>query len=313
MRKVKNAVSSFFAGIEANVYTRALFYVGVTVALFFGMRYLGDYVVSSFAWLLPGALQVVVRNAIAQIVVILAIAGMLRWKSKRSLRSVGFFFSSGWLGRVGEGFTIGTLMLILAVLPMYLIGAYRFVGVSSQGLRNLVFGLVTYITVAVTEELLARGYIMHVLRPFSRAGAVLLSSFLFTALHGMDVVFSPHVFAEMFLSATVFALMYLATGDLWTSIGAHFAWDFVLDSVLGIPAMNLPQPTGLLMTEMVTPSAGLTFALGARYFNYFVLIAFCVYCILMAYRRKSTRIFDSWKTSGDNARSNTAFYQDYFR
>lgn len=145
------------------------------------------------------------------------------------------------VGFVFGGALITTMWLILCGLGLY--GAHR--GVWTHWFSDLVFG--AYIS-AVLEELAFRAV---VLRIFSRLwgvrAGVVLSSILFGLAHFSHASWLA-MLAIILNAGLAMGLLYVMTGRLWMSIGAHLGFDFVESSVLGIGSHH-----GLLVN---TPKAG---------------------------------------------------------
>jgi putative exosortase-associated protein (TIGR04073 family) len=80
--------------------------------------------------------------------------------------------------------------------------------------------------VAVLEELVFRGYLLQHLMRWSRAGAVVLTSALYAAVHLKSPEWTHLTTLELgglFLLGTVLALSYLRTGALFLAVGLHAA------------------------------------------------------------------------------------------
>ena len=71
---------------------------------------------------------------------------------------------------------------------------------------------------ALLEEMIYRGYILRVLRPYGNLYAVMISSMLFSLMHGnlRQIPFA-------FLVGLVLGYAYIATNNIWIPIAIHFA------------------------------------------------------------------------------------------
>ena len=71
---------------------------------------------------------------------------------------------------------------------------------------------------ALLEEMIYRGYILRTLRPYGNVFAVLVSSLLFSLMHGnlRQIPFA-------FIVGLVLGFLYVLTDNIWMSISVHFA------------------------------------------------------------------------------------------
>ncbi len=88
------------------------------------------------------------------------------------------------------------------------------------------------------EEVMMRGFVLQeLMSKFSTAASVVVSSLLFTALHGGALVQSNMAVIgalNIFLASVLLSLAYLATRSLWLPIGIHAGWNVMQGPVLGI-------------------------------------------------------------------------------
>ncbi len=87
-------------------------------------------------------------------------------------------------------------------------------------------GLIAFFFAAAFEELGFRGFPFLVLRqPLGRWWATVLLSVLFVAAHP-GFYHSRPAWAAIFLGGVFFTQLFVLTGNLWSSIGFHFFWNF---------------------------------------------------------------------------------------
>jgi len=91
---------------------------------------------------------------------------------------------------------------------------------------------------AAGEEVMMRGYVLQeLMSKFSTGASVVVSSLLFTALHGAALVKSDMALVgalNIFLASVLMSLAYLATRTLWLPIGIHAGWNIMQGPMLGI-------------------------------------------------------------------------------
>ena len=103
-------------------------------------------------------------------------------------------------------------------------------------IKKLVYMLLLYIVVSLTEEILFRGYILrNFMYSFNRLYALLLSSVLFSIAHGINPNFDFQAFINLFLAGILLGISYTYTKNLWFPISLHFSWNF-FQSLLGLNA-----------------------------------------------------------------------------
>ncbi len=117
---------------------------------------------------------------------------------------------------------------------------------------------------AAGEEVMMRGYILQELMgKFSTPAAVVVSSLIFTALHGGALVQSNMAAIgalNIFLASVTLSFAYLATRTLWLPIGLHAGWNIMQGPLLGLNVSGNDfnagwQPVTLSGSEMMTGGA----------------------------------------------------------
>jgi len=160
-------------------------------------------------------------------------------------RAIGLWFHQHWFADFAIGSAIGSLSLLLAAGVARVAGGLSFSIQAKDVLRlaltMLISSAVLFIVAALAEEALFRGYPLQTLTRAKLAWlAVLLTSVPFAAVH----LWNPNVvrgftFANTALAGIWLALAYLRTRSLWFPLGIHWAWNWTLDSVLGLPVSGI--------------------------------------------------------------------------
>jgi membrane protease YdiL (CAAX protease family) len=105
---------------------------------------------------------------------------------------------------------------------------------SMSALAASTFGMTL---AAAGEEVMMRGYILQeLMRKFSTGASIVVSSLIFTALHGAALVQSDMALIgalNIFLASVLLSLAYLATRTLWLPIGIHAGWNIAQGPLLG--------------------------------------------------------------------------------
>jgi len=177
-----------------------------------------------------------------------------RWIEGLPARALGLSFSGRWLREFLVGSGLGILSLALAAAIATAGGGLSFSFLAGATLlqvtQTLTLTAVLFVVAALAEEALFRGYPLQTL---TRAGlavlGVLLTSVPFAAIH-LDNPNSSGVFPfiNTALAGVWFAIAYLRTRSLWFPLGIHWAWNWALGSLFGLPVsgMNDLAPHPLL-------------------------------------------------------------------
>lgn len=112
-----------------------------------------------------------------------------------------------------------------------------------------------FLVVALTEEMLFRGYVLVEL---ARAAlfwpAAVGLALLFGSLHwlkgGGENFYGG---LQAFGAALMFALSFRMTGSLWIAIGVHFGWDFAQSFIFGVPDSAIVFSHSLLKASLHGP------------------------------------------------------------
>ena len=154
-------------------------------------------------------------------------------------RSLGLTLHAGWLRDLLLGCAIGFVALAVAVGIATAAGGLRFsLGGSVLGMIRSLGGFAVLLFVAaLAEEALFRGYPLQTL---TRARLALLALILTSVPFGMAHLSNPNVipvatFANTALAGIWLGVAYLRTRSLWFPLGVHWAWNWALGGVFGLP------------------------------------------------------------------------------
>jgi membrane protease YdiL (CAAX protease family) len=162
-------------------------------------------------------------------------------------RALGLSCHEGWLRDLLLGSAIGVASLALATGIAAAGGGLRFSFFAAAMLpqvgQTLLFSAILFIVAALAEEALFRGYPLQTL---TRAGlaslGVLLTSVPFAAIHLRNPnVAQGFTFVNTTLAGVWFAIAYLRTRSLWFPLGIHWAWNWALGSLFGLPVSGITR------------------------------------------------------------------------
>jgi len=196
---------------------------------------------------------------------------MQRFFRGPALLDLGLRRRPNWIADSVIGLALGPIMF-LAILLVLLAAGWVSVGPGSIGIGGLLAAFVTYLLVAFSEEVFARGWVLQVLeRGRGTTAAVIGSAVIFALLHAFNPGFGLTALIGLFLAGLLFAQAYIVTRQLWLPIAMHLAWNFSEGPIFGFPVSGMPGEGLLTVTptgpEVVTggsfgPEAGLVVILG---------------------------------------------------
>ena len=176
-------------------------------------------------------------------------------------RSLGLIFHARWFRDLLVGSVVGVVSLALATAIAFICGGLKF-SISSMPLKavliTVLFSAGLFIVAALAEEALFRGYPLQTL---TRARLVwlgiLLTSVPFAAIH----LRNPNAggvlaFINTALAGVWLAVAYLRTRSLWFPLGVHWAWNWALGALFGLPVSGITQvaPNPILVGSDLGPA-----------------------------------------------------------
>ena len=160
-------------------------------------------------------------------------------------RALGLWFHEKWARDFLFGSVIGVVSLALSAAIATAGGglSFRFSGSAAliQVAQTLVFSALLFMLAALAEEALFRGYPLQTLTRANLAWlAVFLTSVPFAAIHLKNPnVAAGFTFINTALAGVWLAVAYLRTRSLWFPLGVHWAWNWALGSLFGLPVSGI--------------------------------------------------------------------------
>ncbi len=151
--------------------------------------------------------------------------GAMQSLDKKTFKDLGF-----QLQKRGKDITIGTLsgLGIMAVSYGILVLANE-INFQEYNFNwmNLLFSIILFVCVAITEEAFTRGYILrNLMQSMNKYLALVVTSLLFAAMHGFNPNMSWFSWLSLFLAGITLGITYIYTKNLWFPIAYHFSWNF---------------------------------------------------------------------------------------
>jgi len=155
---------------------------------------------------------------------LLVIWFLMKFLDKEPFVKVGF----GTKNRLNDfllGILIGAFIMSGAYLILLMLGEIFFQKMNFD-FKEILFSTLLFTIVAVEEEVLFRGYILkNLMVSFNKYVALLVSSILFSLIHG----FNPNIdllgFTNIFLAGILLGISYIHTKNLWFPIALHLSWN----------------------------------------------------------------------------------------
>ncbi len=183
------------------------------------------------------------------------------------LKALGVGFHRGWFRDWLTGSLVGAVSLLFATGLASLAGGFRFALAERQMFSSvgntLLFSCLLFIFAAAAEEALFRGYPLQTLMRAKLVWVgIILTSIAFALVHqGNPNLDAPGVlpglaFANTALAGVWLAVIYVRTRSLWLPLGAHWAWNWMMAAVLGLPVSGIKEltPTPLLRATDLGPA-----------------------------------------------------------
>lgn len=200
---------------------------------------IGKMMNTEFLWL-----TVLISFVISILIVFLC----RKFIDRKTFLSLGFE-TDGYIPDAITGFFLAIVILGIGSLMLYSSGHLKWVDIDFNA-SNLFITLGIFILVAISEEIVFRGYILNnLLDSFNKWIALAISALLFMLAHisANSIGFLPLL--NIFLAGILLGINYVYTKNLWFAILLHFSWNFLQGPLLGFKVSGLTIQT-LLQTEL---------------------------------------------------------------
>ncbi|HZJ44713.1 MAG TPA: CPBP family intramembrane glutamic endopeptidase [Pyrinomonadaceae bacterium] len=189
-----------------------------------------------------------IEDLISRVALVIAALGVgylcARFLEALPWRSLGLTLHAGWFRDFLIGSLVGIVSLAIAVLIAVVGGGIR-LGLTTSpaaALSKSLFGtLIIFVVAALAEEAMFRSYLLQTLTRSKLAWlGILLTSLPFATIHLGNPNVVPFVtFANTAIAGVWLAVAYLRTRSLWLPLGVHWAWNWALGSLFGLPVSGM--------------------------------------------------------------------------
>jgi membrane protease YdiL (CAAX protease family) len=164
-------------------------------------------------------------------------------------RSLGWALHPGWFRDFLSGSLVGVASLLFAAGIATFSGGFSFalnspMLVESVG-KTLLVSCLVFIIAAAGEEALFRGYPLQTMARSHLAWvAIIITSIIFSYGHlNNPNAVAGFTFINTALAGLWLAIAYLRTRNLWFPLGIHWAWNWTMGAVLGLPVSGIERLT----------------------------------------------------------------------
>jgi membrane protease YdiL (CAAX protease family) len=157
---------------------------------------------------------------------------------RRSFESLGFHINYFYPDAV-IGFSLGTFLVCTGALILYYFNSIHWVDVAYNA-QDFVFSFGLLAMIAISEELIFRGYVLkNMMKSFNKWIALFISAVLFSMVHFYNTGIPAIGLFNTFLGGLVLGISYIITRSLWLPIFFHLSWNFIQGPILGFKVSGL--------------------------------------------------------------------------
>jgi hypothetical protein len=163
----------------------------------------------------------------------LVVVGIFRrFIDQESFKSMGFY-NRNVVNETLLGLGLGALLMATGFVSLISIHEINWLGLRVESI-NILLGIGLFLLVALTEELLLRGYVLNnLMKSMNRLIALPVSAVMFSLGHIFNSNFSWMGFWNIFLAGILLGMPYIYTKSLWLPIALHFSWNFFQGTIFG--------------------------------------------------------------------------------
>ncbi|MGB5666268.1 MAG: type II CAAX endopeptidase family protein [Maribacter sp.] len=155
---------------------------------------------------------------------LLIIGIFTRFWDKEKFMNLGFHITNRFKEFLA-GLSIGSLVMGTAYAFFLVLGQIRYLDLNFDS-TQIILSVIVFILVAVTEEVLIRGYVLkNLMVSFNKYVALIISSVLFSLIHGANPNVDWLGLINLFLAGILLGLSYIHTRNLWFPISLHLSWN----------------------------------------------------------------------------------------
>jgi uncharacterized protein len=172
-----------------------------------------------------------------QAILIIIVTLICQFLRKESITVITGKFNFKWLRQLFIGLSIGAALMIIPALILTLLGFSHW-QINDISFSTIISGLTVFIGVAITEELLFRGFLFQrLIESFGQwpAQLIIAGLFLLTHINNPGMIGMTKIMASLniFIASIMFGIAFIKTKSLAMPLGLHFMANFMQGTILG--------------------------------------------------------------------------------
>jgi len=205
-----------------------------------------------------------------------SLMGMLLDGQDEPFKAMGFVKRATAWREWGIGAALGWGSVVLAVLPMAVMGAMRTTfWTEPRAFYLFAINLVVLAVAALVETVAFQGYpFQRLIEAIGPTGATVATAVLFGVIHIYNTDASLISVLVTMFAGVLLSVAYLRTRALWLAWGFHLAWNLSMGVFFGLPVSGFTTFSTILQTDTVGPHwlTGGAYGPEAGLFTFLVLI-----------------------------------------
>ena len=175
--------------------------------------------------------QEVILSFFSLLGTLLVIGVFMKFLDKEKFINLGFE-TKNRLNEFLIGIIIGAVIMSTGYLLLLLLGEIYFQKTIID-FKEIILSIILFIVIAVSEEILMRGYVLrNLMISFNKYVALLISAIVFSLIHGFNPNIDLFSMTNIFLAGILLGLSYIHTQNLWFPIALHLSWN-LFQTILG--------------------------------------------------------------------------------
>lgn len=174
-----------------------------------------------------------------------------RYVDRKPVKSLGFSWRP-YKADALTGISLGIALLGAATLVLAATKNLEWTAVHVNA-GDLFMGLILMALIALTEEMVFRGYILNnLMESMNKWAALAVSAAIFMLAHASNPGITSVAAVNLLLAGLLLGINFIYTRNIWFAICFHFSWNFFQGPVLGYEVSGLPLQ-GLLQPVLQGP------------------------------------------------------------
>lgn len=181
--------------------------------------------------------QSFILNLASLIATISTIYIFIKFRYKEKFSDLGFHYFSVY--DVYLGLIFGFTIMLLGFTTLFVTHQIKIVG-TNISILDLTLSFFSFSFIAISEEILIRGYILgNLLKCMDKYLSLVISSIIFSAMHAFNPNMNAISYVNLFLSGLILGISFLTTKNLIFPIALHFSWNFFQGTIFGFNVSGL--------------------------------------------------------------------------